>query len=165
MAGLEPLSYDFDPPDSISHVEEDAWIRLPDESERCKISGLSRTGLSELLEEADPVTGEKFVLSLRKKKPGANRAVRLINKASLLAYLDRIAQSQRGCRLDPSVPNPHEYSVEEILTDFELFQLFIGPDNIITSKDWDVGKLASRRSRLIALLSVGVLVQTDPKEK
>lgn len=146
-------------------MDDEAWIRLPDEGERCKVSGLSRTGLSELLEEADAVTGEKYVLSMRKQKPGATRAVRLINKASLLAYLDRMAQSQRGYQLAPDVPNPHDYTIEEILSDIDLFQIFIGSDNDITHEEWDIGKLASRRSRLAALLSVGILVRNDSEEK
>ena len=146
-------------------MEDDSWIRLPEEGEKCKISGLSRTGLSELLEEADPVTGEKFVLSMRKQKPGATRAVRLINKKSLLDYLRRTAEEQRGYQWAPHVTNQHDHSMDDILSDWDLFQCFHGPDNEITHEDWDIGKLSSRRARLAALLEVGSLVRTDTKEK
>lgn len=146
-------------------MDDEAWIRLPNEGERCKISGLSRTGLSEILEEADPDTGEKYVLSVRKKKPGAIRAVRLINKASLLAYLDALAEKQRGYEWAPDLPNPHRHTVSDVVSDFDLFWCFIGEDNDITRRDWDIGKLSSRRSRIAALLSVGVLVRTGSEEK
>ena len=146
-------------------MDDDSWIRLPEEGEKCKVSGLSRTGLSELLEEADPVTGEKYVLSLRKQKPGATRAVRLINKASLLSYLDRLAQKQRGYTWAIHVANPEDYTVEEVLENRVLFELFLGEDNQFSDLDWVEGSLSSRRSRLVALLSVGSLVRTNPKEK
>ena len=146
-------------------MDDEAWIRLPDEGERCKTSGLSRTGLSELLEEADPVTGEKYVLSMRKQKPGATRAVRLINKASLLAHLESLAEKQRGYEWAPHITNPHGYKVDEVLFNLELFKCFLGEDNEIMECDWDIGKLSSRRARLAALLSVGSLVRTDQKEK
>ena len=146
-------------------MDDDCWIRLPDEGERCKISGLSRTGLTELLEEADPVTGEKYVLSMRKQKPGATRAIRLINKASLLAHLESLAEKQRGYEWASHITNPHGYKVDEVLSNLELFKCFLGEDNEIMESDWDIGKLSSRRTRLEALLAVGSLVRTDPKEK
>jgi hypothetical protein len=146
-------------------MDDDCWIRLPDEGERCKVSGLSRTGLSELLEEADPLTGEKYVISLRKQKPGATRAVRLINKKSLQDYLRRTAEDQRGYQWASHITNPHCYSIDDVLSDVELFLCFLGPDNEVTERDWSIGKLSSRRARLAALLAVGSLVQTDPKEK
>ena len=146
-------------------MDDDCWIRLPDEGERCKISGLSRTGLTELLEEADPVTGEKYVLSMRKQKPGATRAIRLINKASLLAHLESLAEKQRGYEWAPHITNPHGYKVDEVLSNLELFKCFLGEDNEIMEIDWDTGKLSSRRTRLEALLAVGSLIRTDPKEK
>jgi hypothetical protein len=142
-------------------MDDDFWIRLPEEGEKCKISGLSRTGLAELLEEADPVTGEKYVLSLRKQKPGATRAVRLINKKSLQDYLRRTAEDQRGYQWASYITNPHGYSIDDVLSDVELFLCFFGPDNEVTEKDWNIGKLSSRRARLAALLAVGSLVPTD----
>ncbi len=65
-------------------MQDEEWIRFPDEGERCETTGLSRTSLAEILDEADPETGEKFILSMVKKKPGAKRGIRLINKQSLL---------------------------------------------------------------------------------
>jgi len=144
-------------------MDNDSWIRLPAEGERCKVSGLSRTGLSELLEESDPVTGERFILSQRIQKPGATRAVRLINKQSLQGYLRRTAEDQRGYQWAPNVTNPHGYTIDEVLFDRELFLCFLGPDNTITNEDWDVGKLSSPRTRLLALLAVCSLIRIEPQ--
>ena len=63
------------------------WIRLPKEGEKCPLTGLSRSSLNEIVDEVDPDTGEKVLLSVIKVKEGASRGIKLINRASLAAYL------------------------------------------------------------------------------
>lgn len=56
-------------------MKDEEWIRFPEEKERCEMTGLSRTSLAELLDEVDPETGEKLIVSMVKKKPGAKRGI------------------------------------------------------------------------------------------
>lgn len=121
--------------------------------------GLSRTSLSEILDETDPATGEKCVVSLLKMKTGAKRGLRLINKQSLLGYLQRMAATQNGLRWADRITNPHRYELDEVFGDRELFGLCLGPDNLVTDEDWAAGKLSSRRGRLMTLGAAGVLVR------
>ena len=141
-------------------MSDEEWLRLPDEGERCAVSGLSRTSLAELLEETDSTTGEKCVASFTKKKPGATRGIRLINKKSLLQYLQKIAASQVGLQWADHITNPHGYSLEEVLKDRELFLMFIGDDNKIPDEAWEAGSLSSRQTRLAALVATGTLIPT-----
>jgi hypothetical protein len=46
-------------------MDNEEWIRLPPEGQKCPVTGLARTSLSEILKERDPQTGELFVLSLK----------------------------------------------------------------------------------------------------
>jgi len=138
-------------------MQEDIWIRLPDEGSRCEHTGLSRTSVRTLLEERDPSTGEFFVESVYKKQSGATRGVRLIRLSSLKAYLERLADHQRGLRWAEHVSNPDGYRFDEVLESFELFSLFIGPENAVTLDEWFHGSLSTRRLRILALLAAGVL--------
>ena len=63
------------------------WVRLPSPRARCRLTGLSRTGLNEAIER-----GEIRAITVR--QPGAVRGVKLINKASLVAWLRRLDQEQ-----------------------------------------------------------------------
>ncbi|HOB97677.1 MAG TPA: hypothetical protein PKM43_02890 [Verrucomicrobiota bacterium] len=63
------------------------WVRLPAPRGRCRLSGLSRTGLNEAIERGD-------IRDVIIRKPGAIRGVKLINKASLLAWLQRLDAEQ-----------------------------------------------------------------------
>lgn len=57
------------------------FIRLPKTGERCPVSGLSRSSLSELIASGSVVS--KSI----KAKPGAKRGIRLIDRESLVRYL------------------------------------------------------------------------------
>lgn len=138
-------------------MTDDAWIRLPEEGSRCEHTGLSRTSLRNLLDERDPSTGEFFVESIYKKQDGATRGVRLIRLASLKAYLERLADQQRGVRWAEHVKNPDGYRLNEVLSSLELFSLFLGPDNVVTEDEWFHGNLSTRRQRLLVLQGAGVL--------
>lgn len=72
------------------------WLRLPKAGTRCAISGLSRTGLCELTVPSERNNLRPPVRSVLIKKRGAQRGVRLIDKASLLAFLDQLAATQLG---------------------------------------------------------------------
>lgn len=141
-------------------MKNEEWIRFPDEGERCETTGLSRTSLAEILDEADPETGEKLILSMVKKKPGAKRGIRLINKQSLLDYLKRSAAAQNGLRWADHVANPDRCGVDEVLENRILFELFLGPDNHVPDEAWEEGNLSGRKARLLALINAGVLIRT-----
>jgi hypothetical protein len=135
------------------------WLRLPKDQEKCPVSGLSRSSLNEILNETDPVTGEKLVESLVKVKEGAKRGIKLINRRSLLEYLAREAEAQNGLRFADHIRNPDRLSINQVLEDLETFNNFLGPDQIITMDDWHHGNLSTRRSRLVALIDMGVVAQ------
>ncbi|HPA19242.1 MAG TPA: hypothetical protein PLU30_15960 [Verrucomicrobiae bacterium] len=63
-----------------------AWMRLPAPRARCPLTGLSRTGLIDLVERSGGA-----VRVARLQRPGTARGIVLIGRESLLAYLDRIA--------------------------------------------------------------------------
>ena len=67
------------------------WIRLPKAGSLCQYTGLSRSGMNQLILGSNaPVKS----ISLRKRY--AVRGTRLIHLESLLAYLEAVADSQRG---------------------------------------------------------------------
>lgn len=65
------------------------WMRLPSPRARCRLTGLSRTGLNELIEA-------KIIRAIKVRKPGAQRGVVLIHRASLLEYLAKLDAEQNG---------------------------------------------------------------------
>ena len=65
---------------SSAMVTEPEFIRLPKPKDRCRLTGLSRTTLAELVE-----SGAVKAAKLRKR--GSQRAITLIQRASLLEYL------------------------------------------------------------------------------
>jgi hypothetical protein len=70
-------------------IGEAEWLRLPSPRARCRLTGLSRTGLNELIEA-------KLIKAVKVRKPGAQRGVVLINRASLLNYLAKLDAEQNG---------------------------------------------------------------------
>jgi len=90
-------------------MSDTEWLRLPEEGKRCTVTGLSPSSLTELLNERDPETGELLIRSIIKKKTGAKRGIRLINKRSLLNYLDLAADNQSGLVWAPHIVNSHDY--------------------------------------------------------
>ncbi len=140
------------------------WIRLPKDQERCPLTGLSRASLNQILSETDPETGEKLVESFTKSQPGARRGIKLINRRSLLAYLDREAKAQSGLRFAKHILNPDKLSLDEVLRDMETFTYFLNPDAQISIDEWERGALSTRRLRILALLENGILEQVSPPE-
>lgn len=67
------------------------YLRLPKPGHRCRYTGLSRTTLIEGLERGD-------YRGITVRKPGATRGIRLINIASLQAYLARLDREQNSGR-------------------------------------------------------------------
>jgi hypothetical protein len=63
------------------------WMRLPAPRARCLLTGLSRTGLNEAIER-----GEIRAITVR--QPGATRGVKLVNVASVRAWLTRLDAEQ-----------------------------------------------------------------------
>jgi hypothetical protein len=73
------------------NLRDAEWLRLPLPGARCPLTGLSRTTLIELGDR-----GEIVVKRLR--KPGATRGIVILNKKSLLDYLDRLETDATGSR-------------------------------------------------------------------
>jgi len=73
----------FDAAD-ISNAE---FLRLPSPRARCRLTGLSRTTLCELIER-------KEIRAIKVRQPGAQRGVVLIIRQSLLDYLRRLEAEQ-----------------------------------------------------------------------
>ena len=63
------------------------WMRLPAPGLRDRMTGLSRTTLNEVIER-----GEVQAVTIR--APGAGRGIRLINIASVRAWLARLSEEQ-----------------------------------------------------------------------
>lgn len=89
----------------------------------------------------------------------------LATKAQVLGfglfYLKLQAAAQTGLRWADHVTNPHEHGLEDVLADKELFQLFLGPDNDVSDEAWEIGRLSSRKARMLLLVEMGVLVKTS----
>ena len=64
----------------------DIWVRLPRPGGRCPYTGLSRSGLFELVRAS-----RGRIKSVVLKKPGAIRGVRLIHLQSLQSHLSNLA--------------------------------------------------------------------------
>lgn len=67
-------------PSNIENARYAEFTRLPHPGQRCKISGLSRTTLCELIESGN-------VKAKKLRKRGSLRGITLIVTDSLLAYL------------------------------------------------------------------------------
>lgn len=134
------------------------YIRLPKPGERCPVTGLSRTSLVELIEERDPESGEFVVLQYTKARHGKQRGIRMIHRASLLAELDKRSRGQSLRQLKPEF-NPQGYTVDQVVSTYSLWQLFVDPDREATRRDWE--KLP-RSSRIKVLEDLGFLVPVRP---
>ena len=135
---------------------DDEWIRLPRPKEKCRYTGLSRTSLVEVLDEKDPLTGEPYVIQMRKERHGKQRRIRMIKRASLLEYFNKRASAQ-ALRFAPHVNNPDNERVENVINDIELFGYFIDAGDGIPEEDWFGGKLSSRASRIQLLRKLGLI--------
>ena len=68
---------------SETPLREAEWIRLPHPGGRCPLTGLARTTLLEL--------GDRGSIVIKRiRRPGATRGVVIVNKKSLLDFLDRL---------------------------------------------------------------------------
>ena len=75
---------------TASSNEHPEWLRLPQPSQRCRFTGLSRSTLTELCIDG-PVNGFKApVRSVVLRKRNATRGIRLISFDSLMAYLESL---------------------------------------------------------------------------
>lgn len=72
----------------MSNFDGPIWLRLPKKGSRCKITGLSRTTLTELCVPSRVNQFKPPVRSVVVKQPHAQRGIRLIFAASLLAHLE-----------------------------------------------------------------------------
>ena len=86
--------HSFDPVTSAPRIQRGqpvfdayAWIRLPRPGTRCPVSGLSRSGLAELVRPCPRNSYRAPVEARVLKRRGAARGVLLVNRAALLAYI------------------------------------------------------------------------------
>ena len=68
-------------------AQASGFIRLPKSGARCPVSGLSRTALNALVRE------EKIKSKSMKSRPGATRGVRLIDRESLISYINSLGEA------------------------------------------------------------------------
>lgn len=73
------------------------WLRLPRPGDRCHVSGLSRSTLVELVRPGIRNGFRPPVEAKHLKRQGTSRGVVLINRASLLAYLDGLPSVAESC--------------------------------------------------------------------
>lgn len=64
------------------------WLRVPRPGERCPVSSLSRSTLIELVKPCERNGNKPPVEAKHLKREGTSRGIILINRASLLAYID-----------------------------------------------------------------------------
>jgi hypothetical protein len=112
------------------------WVRLPRPRERCPLTGLSRTSLVELLDLKDTQSGEYLIKQYTKKRFGKQRGIRMIHRASLLAFLDQRAAEQCQRHFGDWVNNPKHWSVEDVVDDFELWSLFVDSEAEVSESKW-----------------------------
>ena len=74
--------------DGTRAVFDSQWIRLPRPGNRCPLTGLSRSTLAELVRPCERNAYAPPVESRLLKRKHAARGVLLINRASLLAFID-----------------------------------------------------------------------------
>jgi hypothetical protein len=73
-----------------SEIGRPEYIRFPRPGDRCRLTGLSRSTLAELVVPCDANRHKPPVKSLVVKKRGAVRGIRLINFDSLLDHLHKL---------------------------------------------------------------------------
>jgi hypothetical protein len=74
-------------------IDRPEYIRLPSPGNRCRLTGLSRSTLAELVVPCEANGHKPPVKSLVVKKHGAIRGIRLINFESLLGHLRHLENS------------------------------------------------------------------------
>ena len=72
------------------------WCRLPRPKQRCSICGLSRSTMVELVCPGPRNDYRPPVASRVLKRKGASRGIVLINRQSLLAYIEGLPSPVRG---------------------------------------------------------------------
>lgn len=80
------------------------WLRLPRPGSRCPVSGLSRSTLAELVRPCPRNDYAPPVESRLLKRKGAARGVLLINRASLLSFINDQPAPTRSDSLDATEP-------------------------------------------------------------
>jgi len=61
------------PVEFSSAMDNEQWIRPPPEGQKCHVTGLARTSLSEILKKSDPQAGELCALVEKREAEGKAR--------------------------------------------------------------------------------------------
>jgi|ERR1035437_14026 hypothetical protein len=77
-----------------SSATADKWLRLPKSGRRCHVSNLSRSALNKLVLPSAQNGHQPLVRSVVLRQPWAIRGIRLINRQSLLDYIDSLDDAQ-----------------------------------------------------------------------
>lgn len=93
-----PVAPHLDGPRAV--FDSSVWLRLPRPSSRCPVSGLSRSTLAELVRPCSRNDYSPPVESRLLKRKGASRGVLLINRQSLLDYINEQPAPTRADNVD-----------------------------------------------------------------
>ena len=74
---------------AAADMSQAEWLRLPPPRRRCQLTGLSRTTLNELVDRG-------VIKAVTVRQPDAQRGVKLLNRRSLLAYLETLDREQNA---------------------------------------------------------------------
>ncbi|MGB8353154.1 MAG: hypothetical protein WCD79_04645 [Chthoniobacteraceae bacterium] len=78
----------------------------------------------------------------------------MINRASLLAFIERKAKEQCQRQFADHVNNPKNYTVEQVIEDYELWSLFVDVEFQVPKANWEE---RSREERIECLENLGLL--------
>lgn len=82
------------------------WVRLPRPKQRCPITGLARSTLVEILRPGPRNDYRPPIASRVLKRKGASRGIVLINRQSLLAYIDGLPSPMGAAHQQDNVGGP-----------------------------------------------------------
>ena len=133
------------------------WIRLPKPKAKCSVTSLSRTSLSELCRTVDE-SGAPVIKTVRLKKPGAKREMLLINRESLLRFLEATAAEQAARGKLRLVSDTHftRFTEQQIAQSRELWTWAVNPPFFPELDQWLVGRFSSVDVRLNMMARVGL---------
>jgi hypothetical protein len=88
--------------------DQTTWLRLPRPGARCPVSGLSRSGLAELVTPCSRNGFRPPVAARHLRRKGTQRGVVLIELASLQGYLASLPTLAESYATDPKGVRDHE---------------------------------------------------------
>jgi hypothetical protein len=149
----------------LTNFEEAQWIRLPKPKAKCPVTGLSRTSLSEVCRRVG-TDRKPLIKTVRlKQKPTSTRDILLINKASLLKYLDKEAARQASEIMSDSSFMKSSLSVTEaqIANSKDLWERLVIPYGHRKNGPLGFRKDGSPMRRRMVMKAIGLTVDSSPR--